>query len=215
MEIKSEYQAIAEAIETGDAEAGVKEVNKLLAEDQNALDIVEQALVPILKDVGDRFSRMELFLPELIRAAGVVKAVQPILQEKLNTGEGGTAGRIVLGTVYGDVHDIGKNIVAAMLEANGFEVHDIGVDVSSVDFVNRARDLDADIVAISSLMTTSIPYVKDVVDLIKGNPAFADKFKILIGGGPVTQETADELGVDGYGDDAADAVRMAQALISN
>ena len=206
MEIKSEYQAIAEAIETGDAEAGVKEVNKLLAEDQNALDIVEQALVPILKDVGDRFSRMELFLPERIRAAGGGKAVQPILQEKLNTGEGGTAGRIVLGTVYGDVHDIGKNIVAAMLEANGFEVHDIGVDVSSVDF-------EADIVAISSLMTTSIPYVKDVVDLIKGNPAYADKFKILIGGGPVTQETADELGVDGYGDDAADAVRMAQTLI--
>ena len=213
METKPEYQAIAEAIETGDAEAGVKEVNKLLAEGQNALDIVEQALVPILKDVGDRFSRMELFLPELIRAAEVVKAVQPILQEKLKTGEGGTRGRIVLGTVYGDVHDIGKNIVAAMLEANGFEVHDIGVDVSSVDFVNRARDLDADIVAISSLMTTSIPYVKDVVDLIRGNPAYAGKFKILIGGGPVTQETADELGVDGYGDDAAAAVRQAQALI--
>ena len=213
MEVKPEFQTIAEAIEAGDAEAGVKEVNKLLAEGQNALDIVEQALVPILKDVGDRFSRMELFLPELIRAAEVVKAVQPILQEKLKTGEGGTRGRIVLGTVYGDVHDIGKNIVAAMLEANGFEVHDIGVDVSSVDFVNRARDLDADIVAISSLMTTSIPYVKDVVDLIRGNPAYAGKFKILIGGGPVTQETADELGVDGYGDDAAAAVRQAQALI--
>ena len=213
MEVKPEFQTIAEAIEAGDAEAGVKEVNKLLAEGQNALDIVEQALVPILKDVGDRFSRMELFLPELIRAAEVVKAVQPILQEKLKTGEGGTRGRIVLGTVYGDVHDIGKNIVAAMLEANGFEVHDIGVDVSSVDFVNRARDLDADIVAISSLMTTSIPYVKDVVDLIRGNPAYAGKFKILIGGGPVTQETADELGVDGYSDDAAAAVRQAQALI--
>lgn len=214
MSISKEFTALSDAIEAGDPEAAEVEIKRLLDGNLDAIEIMDNAITPILKDIGDRFSRMELFLPNLILAGDVVKHIQPLLRGKLKPGESKSKGTIVIGTVYGDVHDIGKNIVAAMLEANGFVVHDIGTSVPSIDFIKRAKELNADIVAMSSLMSTSIPYMKDVIELIRGNPMLNERFQILIGGGPVTQETANEIGADGYGSDAADAVRQAVALMA-
>jgi len=214
MSISKDFNVLAELIENGDLEAAEAEIKRLLEGNHEAIVIMQDAIVPILRDIGDRFSRMELFLPSLILAGDVVKHIQPLLQEKLKTGESTSVGTVVIGSVYGDVHDIGKNIVVAMLEANGFVVYDIGVNVPSVDFVNRAKEHDADIVAMSSLMSTSIPYMKDVVELIRGNSALSERIKIMVGGGPVTFEIASEIGADEYGSDAAEAVLKAVALLA-
>lgn len=213
MEIIDRYQPLAAAIENGDPEAGVAEARRLVAGGLGLREIYLQAVTPVLKDIGDRFSRLELYLPDMIRAAEVVKAIHSDLESTL-VEEGGleSAGRIVIGTIYGDIHDLGKNIVISMLEVNGFEVHDLGVNVEAFEFLKKAREVGADIVAVSSLLTTSLPYVEDVVKMIRsGRPDPA--FRILIGGGPVTAEFAERIGADGYGEDAADAVRQAARLM--
>lgn len=213
MEIIDRYQPLAAAIENGDPEAGVAEARRLVAGGVGLREIYLQAITPVLKDIGDRFSRLELYLPDMIRAAEVVKAIHSELETTL-VEEGGleSAGRIVIGTIYGDIHDLGKNIVISMLEVNGFEVHDLGVNVETFEFLKKAREVGADIVAVSSLLTTSLPYVEDVVKMIRsGRPDPA--FRILIGGGPVTAEFAERIGADGYGEDAADAVRQAARLM--
>lgn len=213
MEIIDRYQPLAAAIENGDPEAGVAEARRLVAGGIGLREIYLQAVTPVLKDIGDRFSRLELYLPDMIRAAEVVKAIHSDLESTL-VEEGGleSAGRIVIGTIYGDIHDLGKNIVISMLEVNGFEVHDLGVNVEAFEFLKKAREVGADIVAVSSLLTTSLPYVEDVVKMIRsGQPD--PTFRILIGGGPVTAEFAERIGADGYGEDAADAVRQAARLM--
>ena len=128
-----------------------------MASGHPAEHIFQEAIVPCLADVGDRFDRLELFLPDLIRAGDATKAVQAILQESLHGPALKTQGKVVIGTVFGDVHDIGKDIVVAMLEANGFEVVDLGVSVPTLDFLAKARETSADIVAMSSLLSTSLP----------------------------------------------------------
>jgi methanogenic corrinoid protein MtbC1 len=213
MEIASEYRALVASIEQGDVDAGVVETERLIAAGQSAQSIFEDAIVPFLKDLGDRFGRLELYLPDLILAAAVVKAVQPVLKDHAQVGTMGAKGRVVIGTVYGDVHDIGKNVVAAMLEADGFEVHDLGTNVSAQEFVKRARDLKADIVAMSALLSTTMPYMADGVSLIRENPADSRQFKVLVGGGPVTEEYATRIGADAYGRNAAEAVVRARALL--
>jgi methylmalonyl-CoA mutase cobalamin-binding domain/chain len=122
-------------------------------------------------------------------------------------------GKIVIATVSGDLHDIGKNIVKAMLEVNGFEVNDLGVDVETKTILKSARDADADIIALSALMIPSLPFVKDVIDFIEANEEARSRFKVMVGGGPVNREWADEAGADGYGDDAIEAVDVAYRLI--
>ena len=214
MNVPIPYAKLAEAIQVGDVEAGVAEAQHLISTGVSLRDIFVEAITPCLKDIGDRFSRLELFLPDMMRAAEVVKAIHATLADTLRDGAVlVNAGRIVIGTVYGDIHDIGKNIVATMLEVNGFEVLDIGVNVEAFEFIERARAANADIIALSSLMSTSLPYVSDTVSMIRENPADAARFKILIGGGPVTAEYAAQVGADAYGEDAADAVRQALALM--
>ena len=156
-------------------------------------------------------------MPELIEAADVVKAVQESLKSYLKAGEVAQTqkGRIVLCTIQGDIHDIGKNIVKAMLEVNGFEVQDLGVNVSPMDAIQAAKNFNADIIAISSLMLTSLPYVKDAIEMVKQNEGYRSRFKILVGGGPVSRDWAEKAQADGYGDDAIEAVTQATHLIAN
>jgi methanogenic corrinoid protein MtbC1 len=212
--IPEAYTTLVERIQSGDAGGGVAEARRLVEAGHSLKDIFIDAVTPCLKDVGDRFSRLELFLPDMMRAAEVVKTIHTALEGEL-TGEGGLeqTGRVVIGTVYGDIHDLGKNIVASMLEVNGFEVHDLGVNVESFVFLERARAVNADIIAISSLMSTSLPYAADVIKLVRASEPDAARFKIMIGGGPVTADYAARIGADAYGEDAADAVRQAQALL--
>jgi methanogenic corrinoid protein MtbC1 len=207
------YAELEKAIEAGDIDTGTSEALRLVESGHSPLSIFADCIEPCLTVIGDRFGRLEIFLPELMQAADVVKAVQSALLPYLQADQvQATKGRIVLGTAFGDLHDIGKNIVRAMLEVNGFEVHDLGVDIPVVDFINRAKDLDADIIAISALMLPSLPYVRDVIDLVKENEKTRDRFRILVGGGPVSAEWAQSARADGYGADAMEAVQEAQRL---
>jgi methanogenic corrinoid protein MtbC1 len=212
----NKYAELERAIRSGDIPAGVAEAERLAQSGESPLAIFRDCIQPCLKDVGDRFSRLEIFLPEMMESADVVKAIQDALKPYLQGDEAEQTrqGKIVIGTIQGDLHDIGKNIVRAMLEVNGFEVRDLGVNVSPGDMVRAAREFEADIIAISALMLPSLPYVRDAVEMVKQGAAYRGRFKVMVGGGPVSQDWANKAGADGYGDDAMDAVREAVRLMS-
>jgi trimethylamine corrinoid protein len=216
MQIPPEFQSLATAIENGSVPEGVSEATKLNQAGFSVVDIFEKAIVPCLQEIGDRFSRLDIFLPEMMRSAEVVKAIQKALESSLGVGQSiHVAGKVVIGTTYGDIHDIGKNIVASMLEVNGFEVFDLGVSVAGPDFIRRAREANADIIAASSLLTTSIPYMADLIEQVNANESDRKRFKILVGGGPMTAERAKEIGADAFGKDASEAVVKARELMSS
>jgi methylmalonyl-CoA mutase cobalamin-binding domain/chain len=150
----------------------------------------------------------------MVIAADAAKAVIEVLGPALAAGKsgGGAIGKVVIGTAAGDVHDIGKSMVATMMEVNGFDVVDLGTDVSVQDFLRTARDGEVDIIAVSSLLTTSLPYLKDVLAVLD-ETGERDRFKVMLGGGPVTEDWAADVGADGYGKDALEAVQVARRLV--
>ena len=208
-----------------------KEINNLVirGEDQEAaalasqnleciepLSLIENGLTPAMDAVGEKFGNSEIFLPEMIKSANAFQAVMAVLDPKMRAS--GQADRkmgiIVIGTVNSDVHEIGKNIVATMLSTAGFEVHDIGYDKPAVDFIQKAAEVDADIIAASALMTTTMPYQKDIVDMLE-SMGKRDNHKIIVGGGAVTREWADKIHADGYAEYAPGAVKLAKSLIAD
>jgi len=209
-----EFQNLEKAIKGGDIESGVSESLKLVESGKKPVEIFAEGIEPTLAEIGDQFSRLEIFLPEMINSAEVVKAIQkelkPLLEAEQETT---TKGKIVIATVSGDLHDIGKNIVKAMLEVNGFEVKDLGVDVEARSILKSARESDADIIALSALMIPSLPFVKDVIDFVEANEEARARLKVIVGGGPVNRDWAGEAGADGYGDDAIEAVEIAVQLV--
>jgi len=205
-----EYLDLEQAINDGNIEAGVAEALRLVAAGKKPVEIFTECIEPVLAAIGDRFSRLEIFLPEMVNSADVVKSIQQALRPYLDAAQPAISkGKIVIATVSGDLHDIGKNIVKAMLEVNGFEVKDLGVDVSSQAIIRAARETGADIIALSALMLPSLPYVQDVIEFI--NPR--DEFKVIVGGGTVTQDWAEAAGADAYGRNAMDAVAIARQLL--
>lgn len=212
--MEEQFEILAKAIKKGDIAQGVSESLKLVDSGVKPIEIFTACIEPTLAEIGDQFSRLEIFLPEMINSAEVVKSIQKELKPYLEADqESVSKGKIIIATVSGDLHDIGKNIVKAMLEVNGFEVIDLGVDVETKTILKSARDAEADIIALSALMIPSLPFVKDVIDFVEANDEARSKFKVMVGGGPVNQEWADEAGADGYGDDAIDAVDVAYRLI--
>jgi methanogenic corrinoid protein MtbC1 len=212
--MKEIFEDLARSIEAGDENKGVEEAVHLAEDGIAPLSIYTDCIQPCLNQLGDRFSRLEIFLPELMTSANVVRAIQDALLPFLKQGQAPESkGRVVIGTAYGDIHEIGKDIVKIMLEVNGFQVQDLGPDVSPDQFINTAIQFDADLIAISALMSPSIPYVRDTIDRVKDNEEISSRFKIMVGGGPVSQEWADQVRADGYADDAAGAVEMALSLV--
>lgn len=213
--LKVTLHEMEKAIRAGDEGQAAELAARALAQEADPLDILQQVIVPTLKDIGDQFGRLEIFLPEMMLAAEAAKAIiaelDPVLKAKNESST--SQGRVVIGTVAGDVHDIGKNMVATMLEVNGFEVIDLGTEVSVETFLSTARSREADIIAMSSLLTTSLPYMKDVLTVLQ-ETGEKSKYKVMVGGGPLTSEWARENGADGYGKDAAEAVTLARQLIS-
>ena len=207
------YEELQESMLDGDDERAVEITEAALADGMDPMDVIQKNMVPILDDIGEQFSRLELFLPDLIMAADVATAVKDVIAAKLTKADGESAGKIVIGTVQGDVHDIGKNIVATLLEVNGFEVHDLGNDVKPFDFINEAREVGADLICLSSLLTTSMPYMEDVLKSLNGL-GIRDQFKVIVGGGPVSAEWAASIGADGYSEDANEAVELCRKIIS-
>jgi methanogenic corrinoid protein MtbC1 len=207
---------LQQAIEEGAPAAGVQMARDALAAGLSPLDFFKAVIEPALTEIGDRFSRLEIFLPELMRAGAVVKAMQAQVLEPAIKAGGGQAiseGTVVIGAAQGDIHDIGKNMVALMLQVNGFRVVDLGTNVSPKGFIEAARREDADIIAMSSLLTPSMPYIRDTVQLADGL-GLRGRFLLVAGGAAVTREWAAQIGLDGFGEDAVEAVTVCRGLIA-
>ena len=163
--------------------------------------------------VGEKFESGEIFLPHLVMAGDLMEEVGKILEQNLETGHIEKKKVIVIATVQGDMHSVGKNLVSTMLKSGGFEVHDMGVDAPSPTIIQKARDLSADMIALSSLLTTTMPYQKEVIEDLEAM-GIRDKFKVMIGGGPVTRDYADQIGADAYGKDAIEALEVAKRVLA-
>jgi len=209
MAIKDIYQAVLEYEE----EAIVGLVEKELASGADLSRVLQEGLIAAMDSVGKSFSEGELFVPEMLMAAQTMKAGLEILKPKLGSAGQASAGVVVIGTVKGDLHDIGKNLVGMMLEGGGFEVHDLGVDVKPEAFVECAKANKADIVGMSALLTTTMPSMEETVAALK--EAGLENIKTIIGGAPVTQSFADKIGASGYSEDAPSAVELARKLTRN
>ena len=174
------------------------------------------AMTAVIREIGDGFGKGELFLPDLIGAADAMSAATPMLNEEIKRSgaKKESLGTVVIGTVYGDIHTIGKSMVATLLTAEGFEVNDLGIDVNSEEFVKGVKKYRPHILAMSALMTMTAPEQKKVIETLK-NEGLRDKVKIMVGGGAITQEFADGIGADGYDPTAPGAVKLARRLIGN
>lgn len=207
-------KGIEEAIIRGDRERTIQLVEGTLGK-IDPLTIIRGGMMPAMEKVGDRFSSGEIYLPEMLMAAEAWSEAMNLLKPKmLAAGESvGKIGTVVIGTVQTDVHEIGKNILATLLSTAGFEVHDLGVDISASKFIGKAEEVDANIIAASAIMTTTMTYQRDILEHLMAN-GLRDKYIVLVGGGVVNQKWADEIGADGYGETAVDGVRVAKELLS-
>jgi corrinoid protein of di/trimethylamine methyltransferase len=204
---------IVEATVVGDEDRCVALAHQVLEQGMEPFHAILEGFVRGMFIVGEKFSRMEYYLPELMQCADAMKAAVDVLKPHLGKSDNsGIQGTIVLGTIQGDLHDLGKNIVKIMLQAAGFTVHDLGYDIPVRQFIEKAEELNADIIAASAILTTTMAYMPDLADLL-GEMGIRDKFRIMIGGAPVTQEFTEEAGADGYGKDAAEAVEVAKRLM--
>jgi len=200
-------EKIAALIAEVEEDKTLEEVRKALDEGTDPLSLVE-ALRDGMSVVGDRYEAREYFLPELILAAEIFKEAIALIEPRLQGDNIATKGSVVIGTAQGDIHDIGKNIVATMLRCNGYDVHDLGVDVPPQAFVAKASQTRAGLVAISGLLTLAFDAMKDTVDAL-AEAGLRDKLKIIIGGGPVNEKVLEYCGADAYGKDPAEAIRLA------
>jgi len=200
---------LREAVINGNEKAAVAAANEALAAAIGPVTVVSEGVIPAMAGVGRRFECGESFVPELDLSSRATKAIFEIIRPQLARTGAQPVGRVVMGTVQGDLHDIGKNLVVALLEGSGFEVTDLGVSVPPERFVQAVRDKNAAIVGLSALLTTTMPAMKSTIDAVRKAGL---KVKFMIGGAPVTQAFADEIGSNGYGETAAAAVGLAKKL---
>jgi 5-methyltetrahydrofolate--homocysteine methyltransferase len=201
-----------EAILGGQAQAARSITEGALASGIAPQELVDRAMIPAMDEVGRRFESCEYFVPELLISARAMKAALGILRPLLAEQGSEPAGRLAIGTVRGDLHDIGKSLVSAMLEGAGFDVVDLGVDVPAERFIEAVTSKNVSIVALSALLTTTMPAMKTVVDGLV-SAGIRDRVKVMVGGAPVTEQYAREVGADGYAPTAAGAVTLARKLV--
>jgi len=207
------YKKLMQAVIDGEPEDAEQIAKDALVQKVDALDCINQALMPGIQKVGELFSSGEYFLPELIIGADAMKAALDVLEPALMGGqERDVVGRVVLGTVEGDLHEIGKTLVGTMLTANGFQVFDIGVDQGAEAFVQAAKEHKADIIGASALLTTTMLQQKKIIEALD-DAGLRSSVKVMIGGAPVTDRYATEIGADGYAEDAISAVDIAYRLM--
>lgn len=206
-------KAAIEAVIKGDEKATVDIANKVIAEGLDPLDIISDGFAKGMITVGDLFAKEDYALPEVLLSAGAMQDAMDVLDPHIPRKEAKEKkGVVVIGTVEGDIHEIGKRIVATMLEVYGFEVHDLGADVPTEKFIEKAKELKADIVATSALMTTTMVRQKKLEEALK-EAGMRDSVKTMVGGAAVTKEWADLIGADGYGQDVTEAVEAAKQLV--
>ncbi len=206
----ADLKGIAEAIIKGDRDTTSAKVEEAIKEKVGAEQILKEGLMAGMSVIGARFKKNEVYVPEVLIAARAMKAGMELLQPLLSEAGIEPAGKVVLGTVKGDLHDIGKNLVRMMLQGGGFEVIDCGIDVSAEKYIEAIKESGAKILAMSALLTTTMPQMAEVVKAVKESDV--GDIKTMIGGAPVTQAYADEIGADGYAADAASAVDKAKEL---
>lgn len=188
-------------------------IQKAIGESLEAKKILNEGLIPAMEVVGKEYEEGKKFIPEMLLAAEAMKGALELLRPLLAKAEVKAIGKVVMGTVEGDVHDIGQNLVSTMLEGGGFKVSSLGTDVSVEEFVTAVKEESPDIIGMSALLTTTMPHMKDVVDALIEN-GLRDKVKVMVGGATLNQQFADEYGADGFAPDASSAVRLAKRLIS-
>ena len=196
-----------------DAEGAVSCARKPVQEKMDPIKVLD-AITEAIREVGDGFGRGELWLPDLVGAADAMSSAMPILEQEIKRRgvKRASLGTIVIGTVYGDIHNIGKNMVCGLLTAEGFTVHDLGINVTADQSIDGIKKFKPDILAMSALMTTTAPEQKKVIDALR-KEGIRDKVKIMVGGGGITQEFSDNIGADGYDPTAIGAVKLARSLV--
>lgn len=208
-----DLKALSEAVLCGDAKKAREVTEQALAAGVDPLALVNEHMVPAMAEVGRRYECNEYFVPELLISARAMKASLELIRPLLTASGRQPMARVAIGTVKGDLHDIGKNLVAAMLEGGGFDVIDLGVNVSPEQFVAAVREQNARIVAMSALLTTTMPSMKTTIDALQ-SAGVRQQVKVLIGGAPITQRYADEIGADGFSENAPGAVHLARQCLA-
>jgi len=213
-ELEALYNKMAISVISGEETEAVELAKEAISRDLNLKEVLDRGFTKGIKEVGKLWEEGEYFLPELMRSAEVMKAAMGIILPNIQRKKQDSGlGKVIIGTVEGDIHDIGKTIVATILSANGFQVEDLGADVKLGSFIERINESDIDVVCMSSLLTTTMTGQKAVIEKLK-EEKIRDKVKVVVGGAPVDQKWAEEIGADGYGEDAISAVEVIKKLLS-
>ncbi len=207
------YEELAQCVIEGDADKSKEAAEKAVAEGAEPISIINDGLMAGMRVVGARFKAAEMFVPEVLLAARAMKSGIEVVKPLISDTDIPSEGKVVMCTVAGDLHDIGKNLVAMMLESAGFQVVDAGIDQSPADIVKAVRDSGAEIVGMSAMLTTTMLAMKDTVELFK-EEGLRDSVGMIVGGAPVTKSFADEIGADGWGQDAGAAIELCKELIA-
>ncbi|MBC2703297.1 B12-binding domain-containing protein [Desulfobacula sp.] len=209
----TDFNAMQDALVNCDKNKLMGLVNAALSDNTAAVDILNQGLISGMDIVGDKMENGDMFIPEVLMAAQAMGECVTILKPLLGDDEAAQGSNVIIGTVKGDLHDIGKNLVSMMMESAGMTVHNLGVDIGPEDFVIQIKEKNAQIVCLSALLTTTMPMMKQTIDAIV-EAGLRDQVKVMVGGAPVTQAFADEIGADGFAPDAGSAARFAKTLVA-
>lgn len=208
----SDFKILNEAVIKGNIQTAVTETQSALDSGQVIQDIIDNGLIAAMDEVGEKFSTGQLFVPQMLRSAKTMQGCMALIKPLLQEGDTITKGIVVIGTVKGDLHDIGKNLVSMMLEGAGFDIEDLGVDVAPEAFVKKAQEVNAHVVGMSALLSITMPAMADTIRALQ-NSGIRNKVKVMIGGAPVTDRYAREIQADSYAPDAASAVIEAKKLL--
>ncbi|MGD8371242.1 MAG: corrinoid protein [Syntrophobacterales bacterium] len=208
----SEFKSLTDAVIKGDIQTAVAETQSALDAGANVQDILDKGLIVAMDEVGEKFSTGQIFVPQMLRSAKTMQECMKLIKPLFQEGQLTAKGKVVIGTVRQDLHDIGKNLVAMMMEGAGFTITDLGVDVSPKDFTQKAQEVGADIVAMSALLSTTMPAMRETIKTLQ-DTGIRDKVKVMIGGAPVTENFAREIKADAYAPDAGSAVIAAKKLL--
>ena len=208
-----DFTALSETIIKGNMDGAVKETQKALDAGSDPQQILDQGLIAAMDVVGEKFSQGTMFVPQMLRSAKTMQACVALLKPQFQAGTVSSKGKIIMGTVKGDLHDIGKNLVAMMLEGAGFTIVDLGVDVAPEAFVKAVADESPQILGMSALLSTTMPSMKTTIEALK-QAGHRDKVKVMIGGAPVTSQFAKEIGADRYAPDAGSAVSEVKGILA-
>ena len=208
----ADFQNMIDTLIEGDEKKLTSLAQSALDEGISAKEILEKGLMAGMDIVGEKMEAEDMFIPEVLRSAKTMSAAIDILRPHLAEGDIRVIGKVIIGTVKGDLHDIGKNLVAMMLESAGFDVYNLGTDVSPDKFIEEVKDKDANMLCLSALLTTTMPMMKTTIDTL-AESGIRDQVKVMIGGAPVTQDFADQIRADGYAHDAGSATRLAKSLL--